>query len=177
MPCNTGTLMKGQPAILFVARWLDESCSITWGRAVTRVKKFVDSKRLASKRLAQLDIAVEMIAEELTLPKYMSPVPAQLLARGLDTDWAHIKDKVARIMESHPGTKGHTTAICLFKLGFSTNDDRNPNTVYISVDYECHESTWPPVIGEIQQYLQRFLSTPTFMLTWSTALSSSAHFL
>ncbi|KAK3345842.1 hypothetical protein B0T25DRAFT_611784 [Lasiosphaeria hispida] len=156
MPSNIDTLIKGQPTILIVARWLDESCSAIWGRAVSRIKKFIDSKRLASKNLSQLDIAVEMIAEELTLAKYMSPVPAHLVAQGLDTDWAHIKDKVAQIMDSYPGTKGHTTAINLFRLGFSINHDQNPNTVYISVDYECRESMWPPAIGEIQQYLQHF---------------------
>jgi hypothetical protein len=175
IPYDVDTLMKGQPTIIIVARWMDDGCSVSWGRAVTRIKKFIDSKRLASKSLAQVDIAVEMIAEELVTPKYMSPVSAELLARGMATDWPRIKDEVARILESHPGTKGHTTAINLFKLGFTPNNPlpqefaplyphersttsgvENPNTVYVSVDYDCHEKTWPPVIRDIQQYLKRF---------------------
>ncbi|KAK3343542.1 hypothetical protein B0T25DRAFT_572554 [Lasiosphaeria hispida] len=43
------------------------------GRAVANIKKFIDSTRRASERLGQLDIAVEMIAEELTLDKFISP--------------------------------------------------------------------------------------------------------
>ncbi|KAK0715993.1 hypothetical protein B0H67DRAFT_554408 [Lasiosphaeris hirsuta] len=156
MPYDTDTITRGQPTILIVARWVNDSCSEVWGRAVSRIKKFVDSTRLASDRLDLVDIAIEMIAEELTLDKFISPVTTQLVARGLDTDWAHIKDKVARIMESYPSTKGHATSISLFRLGFSPDHDKNPNTVYVSVDYECRESTWPPVIREIQQYLGQF---------------------
>lgn len=155
LPDGTDTVKTGQPTVLIVACWVDESCSAVWGRAIARIKKYIDSTRLASKRLDQLDIAVEMIADELALDKFISPVPAQLLARGLDTDWAQIKDKVSRILSSYPGTKAHMTAVSLFKLGFSPDDDKNQNTVYVSVDYECRESKWPAVIGEIQQYLQQ----------------------
>lgn len=120
------------------------------------VKKFVDLGRLGSNKINHLDIEVEMIAEELTLTKYLSLVPAELLAQGLEKDWPSIKAKVFQILERYSGTKGHMTAISLFRLGFSLCDAENPNTVYISVDYESEESTWPPVVSEIQQYLQRY---------------------
>lgn len=147
---------KGQPTILIVARWTDESCSATWERAVSKIKKFVDSKRVTNGNLDHLDIAVEMIAEEHYQEKYISPVSAELLARGMETDWARIKDRVADIMASYPHTAGHATSIQLFRLGISSNDDDNPNTVYVSVDYECLETKWPPVVGEIQQFLRQF---------------------
>ncbi|KAK0708445.1 hypothetical protein B0H67DRAFT_648506 [Lasiosphaeris hirsuta] len=31
-----------------------------------------------------------------------------------------------------------------------------PNNVYVSVDYESEESKWPPVVGEMQQLLNRY---------------------
>jgi hypothetical protein len=37
------------------------------------------------------------------------------------------------------------TSISLFRLGFSLVLDENPITVYVSVDYDCPESTWPPM--------------------------------
>ncbi|KAK4152571.1 hypothetical protein C8A00DRAFT_44382 [Chaetomidium leptoderma] len=148
-------IFQGPPTVLIVARW-EEGCAAAWERAVRGLKKFVDSRRLKSDKLGHLDIAVEIIAEELTLRKYVSVVPAKLLAQGLEKDWAFIKDKVFQILESHSGTKGLMTAINLFRLGFSPCDDENANTVYISVDYESDEAKWPPVVAEIQQYLEQY---------------------
>ncbi|PHH77701.1 hypothetical protein CDD80_307 [Ophiocordyceps camponoti-rufipedis] len=45
------------------------------------------------------------------------------------------------------------TSLALFRLGFNKSADRNPMTVYISVDYTCHEESWDPVIATIQQQL------------------------
>ncbi|KAK3364727.1 hypothetical protein B0T24DRAFT_683361 [Lasiosphaeria ovina] len=146
----------GQPTVLIVARWMNEACSAAWERAVINIKKYVDSTRLKKRNLDHLDIAVEIIAEELSLPKYLSPVAAELLSRGMETDWAHIKDKVVEITDSYPATAGHVTSIHLLRLGFSIVDDENPNTVYVSVDYECLETKWPPVFVKIQRYLRRF---------------------
>ncbi|KAK3360822.1 hypothetical protein B0T24DRAFT_643583, partial [Lasiosphaeria ovina] len=149
----------GQPTLLIVARWLDEGCSAIWERAVRRIKKSVDLKRLQNGNLSNIDIAVEIIAEEHKRPKYISPISAELLARGMDKDWARIKDKVADIMDSYPATAGHVTSIQLFRLGFSmvgfSMDDENPDTVYVSVDYECLETKWPPIVGEVQQFLRQ----------------------
>ncbi|KAK0705448.1 hypothetical protein B0H67DRAFT_649776 [Lasiosphaeris hirsuta] len=58
-------------------------------------------------------------------------------------------------MASYPATAGYVTSIQLFRLGFSTDDDENPDTIYVSVDYECLETKWPPVVGEIQQFLRQ----------------------
>lgn len=151
-PQRSNILPQGQPTILIVARWVD-GCSVIWGRAVARIKKFIDAKRLSSKN-PDVDIAVEMIGEEHAKEKYMAPVASSLLGRGLRTDWARIKDGVGRILDAYSQTKGHVTSIHLFRLGFSTNNDNNPNTVYISVDYLCQETTWPPVLEDIRKYLQ-----------------------
>ncbi len=146
---------EGQPTILIVARW-ENGCSPVWERVVGRVKQMADARRVKSAKLGNLDIAVEMIAEELTLQKYVSPVPADILALGLEQDWPAIKHKAFQILESHPATRGHTTAISLFRLGFSPDDDDNRNTVYISLDYESNEAGWPPVAAELQLWLGQY---------------------
>ncbi|KAK3363821.1 hypothetical protein B0T25DRAFT_513733 [Lasiosphaeria hispida] len=117
---------KGQPTILIVARWLDESCSATWERTVSKIKKLIDLKRVANGNLNHLDIAVEMIAEDHMLDKCISPVTAELVARGMEMDWACIKERVAKIMESYPDMAGHITSIQLFKLGFPPWHEKNP---------------------------------------------------
>ena len=151
-PQRSNILPQGQPTILIVARWVD-GCSVIWGRAVPKIKKFIDSKRLSSKN-PDVDIAVEMIGEEHAKEKFMAPVTPSLLDRGLRTDWARIKDGVAQILGAFSQTKGHVTSIHLFRLGFSPDNDDNPNTVYISVDYLCQETKWRPVLEEIRKYLQ-----------------------
>ena len=157
-PCGP-KVMDGQPTVLIVARWVDDGCSYVWGRAVSRIKKLVDSVRVvanANGSLEGVDIAVEMVAENLELEKFVSPVTTLLMSRGTETDWPYIKDKVGQIINSHPATRGHARSISLFRLGFSTRVDENPNTVYVSVGYESLESTWPPVVREIQEYLDRY---------------------
>ncbi|KAH6631482.1 hypothetical protein F5144DRAFT_612140 [Chaetomium tenue] len=129
--------------------------SSSW-HVVRRVKKLVNSKRLTREKLRDIDIAVEMIAEELTPKKYLGPVPAEILARGLEKDWPQIKDRVFQIMESQGGTRGHTTTIGLFQLGFSPIPTNNPTTVYVSVDYDSDESRWPAAVEEIEQYIKQF---------------------
>ncbi|KAH6856407.1 hypothetical protein B0I37DRAFT_367311 [Chaetomium sp. MPI-CAGE-AT-0009] len=146
------TSREGRPTILIVAPW-EEGCSALWEAVVRRVKKLVDSKRLTSGRLRGIDIAVEMIAEELTLKKYLSLVPTEILARGLKMDWPYIMCGVSQILESHNATRGYMNAISLIRLGFSPRHSDNPNTIYVSLDYLSDESGWPPVVQEITQYL------------------------
>ncbi|KAK1760432.1 hypothetical protein QBC47DRAFT_396428 [Echria macrotheca] len=148
--------MKGQPTILIVARWVDESCSWVWLDVVKQVKKFVDEQRCKSERLSQLDITVEMIAQELMVDKFMAPISPSLLAQGLGTDWPVIRKHVDELLSANRHTKGHVTAISLFRLGFSPVDSENPNTVYVSLDKDCRETTWPPVVKQLQEYLSTF---------------------
>ena len=148
-----GVITKGQPTILIVARWVDAGCSVIWGNAVPRIKRFIDRTCSATGN-SKLDIAVEMIAEEHEQEKYIAPVAAELLSLGLKKDWGEIKDTVCRILDGYSQTKGYVTSLNLFKLGFDPDHD-NPNTVYISVDYQCLETKWAPVLEDIRQYLQQ----------------------
>ncbi|KAK3364331.1 hypothetical protein B0T25DRAFT_61230 [Lasiosphaeria hispida] len=144
-----------RPTILIVAKWNEASPSI-WAKIVKKTKKFVDSSTRGGYLLQDMVIGVEMIAEELTLTKYITPVPASELTEALCTDWQHITEKVLDILDTYPSTKSRVTSIALLKLGFSKDFDKNPLTVYISVDYESEESKWPPVVGEIQQLLNGY---------------------
>lgn len=146
------TCQEGRPTIFIVARW-EDGYSDFWEAVVRKVKKLVDSKRLTSEKLGDIDIAVEMIAEELTLKKYMSAIPEEILAGGLERDCPGIKSRVIEILDSHSATKG-MGEITLCKLGFSPQDSENPDTVYVSIDYESDESKWPPIMEEIKQYLK-----------------------
>jgi hypothetical protein len=53
---------KGRPTILIVAKWSEASPPV-WERIVKQTKKFVDSSLRG--RLEDLELSVEMIAEEL----------------------------------------------------------------------------------------------------------------
>jgi hypothetical protein len=149
------TSRERRPTIFIVARW-EDGCSDLWEAVVRKVKKLVDSKRLTSEKLGDVDIAVEMIAEELMLEKYLSIVPEEVLARGLERDWPSIRGRVTEILDSHSATKGCMNMMTLVRLGFSPQHSDNPDTVYISMDYESDESKWPPVVEEIKQYLKEF---------------------
>jgi hypothetical protein len=146
---------EGEPTILIVAEW-DEKSPPLWERIVKRTKKWIDGKALGSGKLNHLDIAVEMIAQDLTLCKYVSAISGRELAQGLGRDWPHIADKVAEILERHPATESKVTSISLFRLGFSEDLDNNLLTVYISVSYESDETKWPPVVTMIEQYLSAY---------------------
>ncbi|KAK3350196.1 hypothetical protein B0T25DRAFT_550012 [Lasiosphaeria hispida] len=143
-----------RPAVLIVAKWTEASPPI-WDKIVKQTKKFVDmSTRAVS--LEDVEVSVEMVAEELTLAKYLTPIPSSELTKKFSEDWPYIAEKCLDILDSYPSTKSRVTCLALFKLGFSQNFDENPSTVYISVDYESEESKWVPVIGEIQQLLHRY---------------------
>jgi hypothetical protein len=145
---------RGQPTILVVATW-NETSPAAWERAVKQAKRFIDAKALAH-GLQHLNIAVEIIAEELTWDMYISPVPERELSPWLVQDWDCIRENVSSIFETNEVTKGKVSTISLFKLGFSANLDMNPLTVYVSVDYESEEAKWPPIVEQVQHFLDSY---------------------
>lgn len=144
---------RGQPTVLVVATW-DDTSPVVWGRAVKQAKRFIDAKALAHGH--HLDIAVEIIAEELTRELYVSHISECELTSGLARDWDCIKGNVGRILKTNEATEGKVSTIPLFRLGSSVKLDANPLTVYVSVDYESSEGNWPPIIDQIQHYLNGY---------------------
>lgn len=149
--CVPGEIWTAEPTILIIAEWTEESPN-TWMRVVGELKTWIDDKLHETGYDKEgVTVAVEMIARQLTVGKRIAPV---LNNPDLEKDWPSILDSVYRILESFDQTRSHMTSISLFRLGFSLVLEENPITVYVSVDYDCPESTWPPVIRAIESYLE-----------------------
>lgn len=139
-----------QPTVLIVADWRVPSCKM-WKDAVREIKVWVDG---AVHNRLDLDISVEIIGREHVWEKHIECI---MYEYSMDRKWPIIRDRVRRILEVYPATKGLWTTIALFRLGESTTwRISNPITVYISMSYESPESGWQPVVDAIQQYLDDF---------------------
>ena len=150
-----GETWTAQPTIFIVAQWSEQSPNI-WERSVRQVKKYANTMLIGYDELERLDVCVEMVARELIMPKYLSPIPNDAKFPKLEADWPVIQANVFEILESFLSTASHMTAIALFKLGYNPVYAKNPNTVYISLDYASNETAWPPVVKRIQEYLDGF---------------------
>ncbi|KAK3357845.1 hypothetical protein B0T25DRAFT_451290, partial [Lasiosphaeria hispida] len=140
-----------QPTIFIVGKW-ETSSARRWQAAVVEIKQYIDSRLQETGDF--IDISVEMVDETLTWPKYISIIPKDDPLFGkLKVDWPKIKDHVFGLLETNVATRGHMTAISLFKLGFDPLFDSNPKTVYVSVGYDSPQIGWYPVATAIQNYL------------------------
>ncbi|KAI1061164.1 hypothetical protein LB506_011650 [Fusarium annulatum] len=96
------------------------------------------------------DIAVEIIAPELTQTIYYTGIDDS----HLSATWDSVRPKVYECLESFQATKGHMSTIGLFRHGVLPALEANPNTVYVSVDYDSDETGWHGVIADIKKMLQ-----------------------
>ncbi|KAK1761920.1 hypothetical protein QBC33DRAFT_614651 [Phialemonium atrogriseum] len=140
-------LWTAQPTIFIVAPWGEDSRD-KWEAVIKELKGYVDRK-LDDIGWRGVDIGVEMVAPQLTMWKYMAPIVNPVL----ESDWPTIQASIYEILESFAATKSHMTTISLLRLGYSPIRHQNPETVYVSVDYESREVTWPPVVQRIEAYL------------------------
>ncbi|KAF4511709.1 hypothetical protein G6O67_003481 [Ophiocordyceps sinensis] len=145
-----GEAWTGQPTLYIVAPWTDDSPQ-QWQKVVSTLKKYVDSLT-NNPTWRHVDIAVEMVAAELVMPKYTAPVVGN---QTLEEDWSAIGQMVLSTMESYTLTKSCTTSISLFHLGYDEVAHLNPVTVYISVGHSCSEDVWPLVLDTIQERLNK----------------------
>lgn len=139
-----------QPTVLVTASWTPTSAE-SWPKIVSQLKKYADGLT-NNPTWRHVDIAVEMLAPELIMQKYLAPVVGN---ERLSKDWPYISRMVLSLLEFFTQTKSRTMNISLFHLGYSPAADKNPITVYISVDYECLEESWPPVLRRIQDELNK----------------------
>lgn len=145
-----GQPWTAQPTLFIVAPWTRDSPQ-QWQKVVATLKRFVDSLT-NNPDWKHVSIAVEMVGAEMVMQKYSAPVVGN---HKLEQEWPAISDMVLSILESFSQTRSHTTSISLFHLGYKESAHLNPVTVYISVDYDCSEDAWPPVLGRIQQELDK----------------------
>ncbi|PHH66869.1 hypothetical protein CDD81_5221 [Ophiocordyceps australis] len=134
-----------QPTLFIVAPWKDDAPK-TWEKIVVSLKKFVDSLLIGS-AWQDIDMAVEMVAVELALREYSAPVVGN---QELEEDWLAIERMTLSTLGPFPQTQGCMTSIGLFDLSYNEIAVPNPIAVYISMDYDCPEDTWPPIFAEIR---------------------------
>ncbi|KAK3302200.1 uncharacterized protein B0T15DRAFT_496673 [Chaetomium strumarium] len=143
----------GDPTVFTVAPW-DQTSPTIWENAVKQAKRFVDAQTCAHSRLQHLNVAVEIVAEELVQMTY-TDLPDW--TPSLRADWeCHIERKVYEILQAHSATASKVTHLTLYTYGLSRNYSNNPLTVFITVNYESEEARWPMVLREIQEYLSTF---------------------
>ncbi|KAK0641354.1 hypothetical protein B0T16DRAFT_419697 [Cercophora newfieldiana] len=147
------------PTVLITVREWTEASVCPWQAVVERLKKYVDGRvreHLAGVRDTLPYVSIEMVHVNLTRDKYLAPLDNDASYPSIVEHWPDIKDGVFGILEKYgTATAGRMVCIALFKLGFDPHHD-NPRTVYIAMDYDSHEFTWPPVLQEVQSWLDRW---------------------
>jgi hypothetical protein len=103
----------------------------------------------------RFDISVEMVTQDLIRQKFLSPLDNDEVYPRLKVAWPTIKSGIFNILQKFGSTAGHMTTIALFKLGLNEAYN-NPKTVYVTVDYESPESGWPPVVKNMQTFVDEF---------------------
>jgi hypothetical protein len=96
-----------------------------------------------------------MVTQDLIRQKFLSPLDNDEVYPRLKAAWPTIKSGILNILQKFGSTAGHMTAIALFKLGLNEAYN-NPKTVYVTVDYESPESGWPPVVKDMQTFVDEF---------------------
>ncbi|KAK3353818.1 hypothetical protein B0T25DRAFT_221366 [Lasiosphaeria hispida] len=145
-----------QPTVLIIVdKWTPES-KVPWQGVVEKLKCYIDQQVADLLGTIAVDVSVEMLARDLVRPKYLSLLDKdEEIYPRLVATWPRIQDGIYDILESFSSTSGHMTAISLFKLGFNRDLD-NPNTVYVTVDYDSPASGWPPVLQAMRAYADSF---------------------
>lgn len=141
-----------QLALQITADWVPEVVP-EWKKVVCDLKVYVDDEIEKSGLFDPSGIVVEIIDPLLVKPKIVGPI---LDNKQLEAEWPVIQDKVFSILESEESTKGTMNAIAIFRFGPFRENDRNPITVFISVNPGASGSAWPRVQGIIQEYLDTF---------------------
>ncbi|KAK3363706.1 hypothetical protein B0T25DRAFT_528316 [Lasiosphaeria hispida] len=145
-----------QSTIMIVVDKWTEASRQTWEQVVRRLKIYIDDRVFKSFGVRHLDISVEMVALDLVRTKYCEPLDTTDPAyERIKSEWPKIKAGIYDLLERYDSTRGRMTAIALFELGFNEYY-RNPKTVYVSVDYTSREKTWPLLLKQMQEEVDKF---------------------
>ncbi|GKU08174.1 unnamed protein product, partial [Fusarium langsethiae] len=120
-------------------------------KAVREIAEFA-TLEVRSRDQAIGTIQVDMIDPRLTNEVFYGPVKNQ---PQLFNRWDRMRTLVHERLESFEYSREQMTAILLFHYGLNENYTENPITIYISVDYDCPEFSWPTIIEDIQQNLAK----------------------
>ncbi|KAM0562359.1 hypothetical protein ACHAPJ_002048 [Fusarium lateritium] len=137
------------PTLLILTTWTDHpDTKDTWKKAVHDLVNLIQV--ISKHGTTNITLHVEMMAFELSLPKYLGPV---LDEPKLDTDWPKIRSLVCHCLESYETTCYSWQTIAIFRLGFMPDHSKNPVTVYISVNQSSDETQWEAILQHIQKAL------------------------
>ncbi|KAM7193056.1 hypothetical protein V8F20_008572 [Naviculisporaceae sp. PSN 640] len=142
------------PTILLEVNEWTQASAWKWEAVVGKVKLYIDETVCDTPELKNVNFSVEMVSSDLLKPKYLSPLGTDSpFYDRIKDKWTDIKGKIFKIGESQVATKGKITAISIFRLGFETEEEFNPITVYVSVSYDSPEEDWPPITKLMQDTL------------------------
>ncbi|VUC25753.1 unnamed protein product [Clonostachys rosea] len=133
--------------LLIIAHWSNSNSPEAWELAVQAIRPLV-----LEYLPTQQEVYVEMIAENLTVPLYISPVGDDPI---IAQSWSEISTKIYDALEGNPASQGTMTCIDVMRLG-TVKSSENPITVYVSVSHECAETDWPPIIAEIEKIIEPY---------------------
>ncbi|KAF5009996.1 hypothetical protein FDECE_3813 [Fusarium decemcellulare] len=136
------------PALYIVTPWKEDAKQV-WPRAVQDLVDLVQNTFHGHGHQG-MTCSVEMLAPERVKPKYLGLADAP----GLLSAWPNLQASVREILNSFEATRARWNTIAMFRLGFLKDPECNPNTVYISVDYDSDETQWDEVIDRIEHFLE-----------------------
>jgi hypothetical protein len=85
---------------------------------VTDSRVLLDRKMMEARPNAPINIAVEMIAEDLTKTKYLSPLSTEAGSDAIEAAWPEIRKGVLELLEGNDATAGHLTFLVASGMGF-----------------------------------------------------------
>lgn len=139
--------------LLIVTKWTSNALE-TWPNIVSELKRYVNYRVSLIDELKDVEIDVEMVAPELVMDKYIAPIPNDANFAKIAADWPAIRTGVVKILGYYDSTKNYITAVALFSLGYKLSN--NPRTVFISVSYDSNSTTWPPIVKQLQDFVDEY---------------------
>ncbi|KAJ2972985.1 hypothetical protein NQ176_g6852 [Zarea fungicola] len=154
--------------IYVTAPWASNTGGTSWIKATKDIKTWADKflhdidmpernlnsdpdARTVTGAGARFGIDVEIAALELLAEKFIS-VPPKI--DDWLAGWPHVRDDVAKILQSFVESKSNWSCISLINFGPNESPDKNPTTVYIAMDQACDEHVmWTTIRPAIQEYI------------------------
>ncbi|KAF4334902.1 hypothetical protein FBEOM_11262 [Fusarium beomiforme] len=134
------------PTLRIVAAWAPEKKQV-WEKAVQEMAVIL----LDDFDLKEGDVHVEIIATEL---EQTGTYYGWLDDPSFGNDWDLVRAKIHECLDSFEATRNHLTCLAFEGYGVVPDNQANPPTICITVDFGSDETGWPEVITEIEKMLQ-----------------------
>jgi hypothetical protein len=94
-----------------------------------------------------IEIEGELIAAELCQTRYYGSAKQPTLSK----QWDRMSDLIFMRLQALETTRNHLTCLALQKYGLDPVIDKNPRTIYISMDHGSRETDWHDVIAAVKR--------------------------